>query len=62
MEKKKEKKKSFYSTGKLEAIENYSNGKLDGIQKYYYKNGQLSLIENYSFKGITAMWFLFFCR
>ncbi len=40
-------KKSYYNSGKLDAIQNYSNGKLHGVQKYYYENGQLSSIENY---------------
>jgi antitoxin component YwqK of YwqJK toxin-antitoxin module len=41
-------KKSYGSSGKLYAIENYSNGKLHGIQKYYYESGKLKEIENYS--------------
>lgn len=32
---------SYYENGKIESVENYENGKLNGIYKYYHDNGQL---------------------
>jgi len=38
---------NYYENGKIEAIENYENGKLNGIYKYYHDNGQLWIEREY---------------
>jgi len=36
----------YFESGKLKATEYYKNGKLDGLEKYYFENGNPSSTEN----------------
>lgn len=36
--------KEYYDNGNLKAIQNYENGKLNGIQKNYHENGNLAIV------------------
>lgn len=40
--------KTFYATGKLHSLQQFSQGKLAGKQLYYYENGILKTVLNYS--------------
>ncbi|MFD1294979.1 toxin-antitoxin system YwqK family antitoxin [Lutibacter holmesii] len=39
--------KTYFNNGKINKIENYSNGKLNGTYKMFYENGQLKVSSNY---------------
>jgi antitoxin component YwqK of YwqJK toxin-antitoxin module len=42
-----EMKKEYYPDGKLKAVLNYKQGKLDGIAQHFYENGNLKERANY---------------
>ncbi|WP_411895227.1 FISUMP domain-containing protein [Winogradskyella sp. A2] len=53
-------KRYYYDSGKLQAIKNYSNGKLDGAQKEYYENGRLKSISNNSNGEINGLFKMYY--
>lgn len=50
----------YFEDGSLKAKEHYVNGKVDGVQEYFYKNGNPSSRESYAagtLNGVTTVYY-----